>query len=353
MIKGKEFKIEDIYLKQGNEQNIPHLELEQQKYDSERMIGGYSGTATAKKVLQGNYSLKTSVPLSTAEYASSYLVPAQEKRLDLEDSSKSLLPMVAQEAQLQAYKDMAKLTDDVSFGHPFDMQSLVEKSTKVRFEPKPAVKNMTTFQDKAAHEFTANIIAPIHNSADLARDSISSLLPVPSQDVQAQVYREMAQASSSSLHIELSPFSSIPSLDRSSSFNEMSRIETEFKQFAKSLLKEFKKNPQATLNQLARRAGQLFNPSTGKPVEKAFVARLLKEGKRLAMRSSIRSSVKPQEQSTKLSRSEKELLKAVTSLLSTPAPNFTFADEVHLFMYILTLVVFGFAIFYSRKTLIK
>lgn len=318
----------DLHLQLSGENS--ELQREYLRALTQRQKVNLSSPALARQ-MEGKKALGP----GSAEYATTFMtIAAAHDFTEADDSSRSLLPIVAEDVQLQAYKDMANESHNI----PLDQLDLAygfENRTAPRSSETRQFKKYSSLQDKDAQEFTANIVAPLLESGYNGKDTSASLLPRPADQDVAQVYYEMAQPSSASRHIELSPFASAaPTLDRSSSFDDLDsvvRIEREFRQFAKSLLKEFKRNPQATLNQISRRVGELYNPITGKPAGKEFVVGLLKEAKRLALRSKVRNSVNPlQQPASKLTRSEKELLKAVTSLLTTPAPNAApLVDEVY------------------------
>ena len=120
-------------------------------------------------------------------------------------------------------------------------------------------------------------------------------------------------------HFELFPFENAVKAKNasdgmiSSHADEMLR----FKRFFKSLIKELGENPEMTLAQISAKVGQLYNPFTGKPAEKYFFLKLLKEAKKISYRALIRNNKVSSRYGYPSLSSSKELVTAVSQILSS------------------------------------
>ena len=131
-------------------------------------------------------------------------------------------------------------------------------------------------------------------------DTSSSLLPAFENDIQQQIYTELANSASIN-HLELQTL-------------EGGKDITDFKKFLHSIVREIKANPHSSIKNISAKVGDaVVNPFTGKTVGKEFLMKLYSETRSKGGRKTVSSS----KQSTKLSEKEKMLIKAVASLFSS------------------------------------
>ena len=174
-------------------------------------------------------------------------------------------------------------------------------------------------------DFTFSLMVPVLQHLHSAKDhSLNSLLPILNNNAQAQAYTELSNENSSLRagtieHFELFPFENAVKAKNasdgmiSSHADEMLR----FKRFFKSLIKELGENPEMTLAQISAKVGQLYNPFTGKPAEKYFFLKLLKEAKKISYRALIRNNKVSSRYGYPSLSSSKELVTAVSQILSS------------------------------------
>jgi hypothetical protein len=255
--------------------------------------------------------LKESIPApfpSSESVARYFMNPIMEK-LEQTQERQLLIPGVFDDVATQVYLDLASN----SASNPLIELTIEPPTFFAQVKPVHVIRPAPPRSPPSSSsvEFSS-LLAPIHTyyRSDTS-DSSSSLLPSLEKDNQAQVYMEMSRKEREHTELDHS-FKNIEPIYTTDYLQNKEILH--FKKFLKSLVNEVQAAPaHESVTKLAERVGRLHNPLTGKEVGKSFFVKLLESTKKL---DSIRPKVAANEQSTKLTSQEKELVKSIASIVA-------------------------------------